>query len=206
MKRIAQSLILLLFVISGYSQTATVLIDFTSQGNGIGLCTSTGALSDDGQYDCILTGQTNFYSGMDEYTFMDPVPPGNQIVGISITFYGTCAGTADIEIASIPTFPLNLASTGTCNGQNNACIATVANYVGLVPEEEYNYEGMNTFDLINVNGTEGGICIQVAEIEFTYEAIPPIPTLTTWSIIVLGLLFLISGIILIKFLSMKNAL
>ena len=168
-------LLLILFIITGlsvYSQTVNVTITY-SGAQSQGCCNVCGV-----DYWCI----NNIYgcgstSACDSRTFIDPVPAGNIITGVSVTYFGAgCYATSE------PTY-INGVLIGSAPNDGNCACGGCSQYptsntfpcpTGL---PSYNYGGANTF----MSCPNTSFCPQRAVITFTYTPVSIAPTSATAS-------------------------
>jgi len=175
MKIIKYYLICLLVVFSLQlsSQTVTVTIIY-SGAQAWGCCSVCG-----NDYMCIGTsGCGCCQSSQQTKTFMDPVPPGNMVVGMTVTYFA-----ADCSAPNVPT-DINGCHEGTAVNTvgNNTCACGSCNPVWFYTAHptgmtNYNYGAMNTLFADPPLGTE--ICTQRVEIQIDYAPGTPPSGLVT---------------------------
>jgi len=97
-----------------------------------------------------------------------------------------------------------MVSGTTCNGTVEPCGNNInfnASFGDAVSFDDYNYGGVNKFDIMLEPGHPNLFCFSSAEISLEYRAIPNaapiIPTIGQWGLIVLSLAILILAIIII---------
>lgn len=168
-------LLLILFIITGfsvYSQTVSVTITY-SGAQSQGCCNVCGV-----DYWCI----NNIYgcgstSACDSRTFLDPVPAGNIITGVSVSYFG-----AGCYASSEPTY-INGVLIGSAPNDGNCACGGCSQYptsntfpcpTGL---PSYNYGGVNTF----MSCPNTSFCPQRAVITFTYTPVSIAPSTATAS-------------------------
>jgi len=145
-----------------FSQTTTVTI-FYNGAQAWGCCDVCGT-----DYMCIgSSGCGCCQPAQQTKTFMDPVPAGNMVVAITLTYYA-----ADCSAPNVPT-NLNGCLIGTAVNTvgNNTCACSSCNPVWFTATyptglANYVYGGMNTIYSNPPAGTE--ICVQRVEIQITY--------------------------------------
>lgn len=162
--RILLSLLLILIIaLNAHAQTATVTL-YYSGAQAVGCCDVCGT-----DYMCIgSSGCPCCQASQQTKTFVDPVPAGNTVTGVTITYYA-----ADCSALSVPS---SLNGTLICSAVNtvgnNTCACSSCNPVwcsntfpcGL---PNYVYGGVNTlYADPSPFGTE--ICTQRVTIQLTY--------------------------------------
>lgn len=118
------------------------------------------------------TGGCGTTAACDIRNFMDPVPPGNIITGITVVYFA--AGCS----SSVPTY-LNNVLVGSASGDSNCVSGSCTQYpipakiyicpIGL---PGYNYGGLNQFQVCPTSG----FCPQRVVITFTYKPLSILPT------------------------------
>ena len=144
------------------AQTATTTITYGGF-QACGGCTVCGA-----DYWCFNTASSwcGNTAACGTQNFMDPVPPGNIVTNIAISYYSAeCQGgslTATINGNAFPT--VNEANTG-CLCSNNPCaVAATTGQTFPCGVPGYNYGASNSFQLC----TGLGVCINRAVLTMTY--------------------------------------
>lgn len=162
----------LLFVTgsSVFSQTVNVTITY-SGAQSQGCCNVCGV-----DYWCINnTGGCGTTAACDNRTFFDPVPAGNIVTGVSVTYFGAgCYASAE------PTF-INGVLIGSAPNDGNCACGGCSSYpisntfpcpTGI---PSYNYGGANVFR----SCPNGAFCPQRAVITLTYTPVSTAPTAAT---------------------------
>jgi gliding motility-associated-like protein len=162
-------LILLFFIttVSVFSQTVTRTIVYAG-AQSQGCCNVCGQ-----DYWCINnTGGCGTTAACDSRTFVDPVPAGNIITGVSITYFGAgCYASAE------PSYINNVLIGSAPNDGNCACggcssYPTNNTFPCPTGLPSYNYGGVNTFK----SCPNGAFCPQRVVITFTYTPVSIAPT------------------------------
>ena len=99
-------------------------------------------------------------------TFTDPVPPGNIVTNIAISYYsGQCQGSSLTASINGNTFPtVNEGNTG-CLCSNQPCgVAATTGQTFNCGVPNYNYGALNNFQIC----TGTGVCINRIVLTFTY--------------------------------------
>ena len=154
------------------AQSVTITLDY--DGTTIrGCCTVCG---DD--YIC-FGGSCGCCIGTGTMTFADPVPAGNTIVGVSITYNGVDCGATTIP-SSINGAPAGAAPVVTSDCSCGGCyVHTGTATFPCTGIPGYNYGGVNTLQ----PSPDDLVCIDDVSITFDYVptssfALPPIGTIT----------------------------
>lgn len=163
-------LLVFISVFSVFSQTVNVTITY-SGAQSQGCCNVCGV-----DYWCINnTGGCGTTAACDSRTFFDPVPAGNIITGVSVTYFGAgCYASAE------PTY-INGVLVGSAPNDGNCACGGCSSYPvsGTFPcptgLPSYNYGGANVFK----SCPNGAFCPQRAVITFTYTPISTAPTSAT---------------------------
>jgi len=164
--------LLFITITSVFSQTVNVTITYNG-AQSQGCCNVCGV-----DYWCINnTGGCGTTAACDSRAFVDPVPAGNIVTGVSVTYYGAgCYASAE------PTY-LNGVLIGSAPNDGNCACGGCSSYptnntfpcpTGL---PGYNYGGSNTFK----SCPNGAFCPQRAVITLTYTPISIAPTSATAS-------------------------
>lgn len=160
---------ILLFILNhAFAQctTTTVNIDF-SGAQSLGCCNVCGS-----DYRCYTNSSCGCCFGSSfSNTFVDPVPPGNIVVGVQVNYYYSgCSGGAGTMATA-----LNGVSIGNANFSVNNCscgscfLSSTPNASFPCGIPSYNYGGNNTVSG-NVSGTE---CIDRIEVVLCYRSSTP---------------------------------
>lgn len=160
-------LLLLIVSVSVFSQTVSTTITY-SGAQSQGCCNVCGV-----DYWCINnTGGCGTTAACDNRTFLDPVPAGNIITGVSITYFGAgCYASAE------PSY-INNVLIGSAPNDNNCACGSCGSYptnhtfpcpTGL---PSYNYGGANTFK----SCPNDAFCPQRVVLTFTYTPVSIAPT------------------------------
>ena len=160
-------ILLLLFLLAlgafqSFSQTATVTI-YYSGAQAWGCCNVCGT-----DYMCIGgSGCPCCQASQQTKTFIDPVPAGNTVTGITITYYA-----ADCSATNVPTLLNGQSMCTAVNAGAHSCACgtcnpstCTANFPCGLPG--YVYGGVNTL-YANVNPASSEICTQRVVIDLTY--------------------------------------
>src|ERR1035437_9203358 len=175
MKNVFFSIFFLLVITSSsvFSQSVNVTIIYNG-AQSQGCCSVCGA-----DYTCFNnTGGCGTTAACGSRTFTDPVPPGNIVTGVTVTYYA--AGCSASSVASqingtaLAATPSNSqCACGSCTAYTSA-LASFPCPTGL---PGYNYGGANTFTCC----PNGAFCPQRVVFTLTYSAKSIVPTSITAS-------------------------
>jgi gliding motility-associated-like protein len=148
--------LLLLFSVQANAQTVTIVLQYQG-AQALGCCNVCGS-----DYIC-FGGSCGCCFPNGNQTFADPIPPGNIITDVSITYFSADCGATTVPSNINSQFIGNApVSGGNCNCGSCWQHNTMANFPCGLPN--YNYGGNNTlFPTPN-----GLICADRVEITFTY--------------------------------------
>ena len=144
-----------------FSQSITTVVQYDG-AQALGCCTVCG-----NDYWCINNfGGCGTNANSDTRNFFDPIPPGNIVTNIAVSYFSAgCYGNAITAIIGGNTFPVTYEANTGCLCSNNPCGLSASSSAAFpcgIPG--YNYGGFNPIQLV----TGADICMDRVELTISY--------------------------------------